>query len=130
MKIRILYAEANYHAIVRKRGPLDGLEWESAVIAEIYKQIKAADLPIHFYHLRTLDGREVDLLMECDDGFIAVECKQTVHPSKKDFQAMRRLPELLDKPLLAGLVICNEDAVRRWPDAIPLYSVPAAWVLS
>ena len=116
--------------ILRKSGVLDGLEWESAVIAEIFKQIKAADLPINFFHLRTLDGKEVDLLIECEKGFVAVECKMTAKASRKDFQAMRNLTDLLDKPLLAGIVICNEDAVHRWEKAFPLYSVPAAWLLS
>lgn len=116
--------------ILRKSGVLDGLEWESAVIAEIFKQIKAADLPINFFHLRTLDGKEVDLLIECENGFVAVECKMTAKASMRDFQAMRNLSVLLDKPLLAGIVICNEETVRRWENTVPLYSVPAAWLLS
>lgn len=116
--------------ILRKSGVLDGLEWESAVISEIFKQIKAADLPINFFHLRTLDGKEVDLLIECEEGFVAVECKMTVKASGRDFQAMRSLSTLLDKPLLAGIVICNEDTVHSWENAVPMYSVPAAWLLS
>ena len=116
--------------ILRKSGILDGHEWESAVIAEIIKQIKAADLPIDFFHLRTLDGREIDLLIECENGFIAVECKMTAKASGKDFQAMRNLTDLLDKPLIAGIVVCYEDTVRRWQKYPPLYSVPAAWLLS
>jgi predicted AAA+ superfamily ATPase len=116
--------------ILRKSGLLDGLEWESAVIAEIYKQVKTADLPVNFHHLRTLDGREVDLVLESEQGFVAIECKMTTNPSRNDFRAMHNLTSLLDKPLLAGLVICNEDAVRRFEADIPLYSVPAAWLLS
>ena len=116
--------------ILRKSGVLDGLEWESAVIAEIFKQVKTADLPVYLYHLRTLDGREIDLLLESEQGFIAIECKMTTNPSRNDFHAMRNLTALLDKPLLAGLVICSENAVRRFDADIPLYSVPAAWLLS
>jgi len=44
--------------------------------------------------------------------------------------AMRSLPSILDKPLLAGLVVCQEDSVRRWDGDIPLYSLPAGWLLS
>lgn len=116
--------------ILRKSGALDGLEWESAVIGEVFKQVKTADLPVNLYHLRTLDGREVDLLLESEHGFIAIECKMTANPSGNDFHAMRNLETLLDKPLLAGLVVCNEDAVHRFDADIPLYSVPAAWLLS
>jgi predicted AAA+ superfamily ATPase len=116
--------------ILRKSGVLDGLEWESAVIAEVFKQVKTADLPVRLYHLRTLDGREVDLLIESEQGFIAIECKMTANPSNNDFRAMRNLTALLDKPLLAGLVVCNDNAVRRFDAHIPLYSVPPAWLLS
>ncbi|MGD9136881.1 MAG: AAA family ATPase [Desulfobacterales bacterium] len=128
---KVIFADPGVRrGILRQSGVIDGHEWESAVITEIIKQIKAADLPINFFHLRTLDGREVDLLLECENGFIAVECKMTVKPSRKDFQAMRNLSELLDKPLLAGFVICNDEMVNRWDGAYPLYSAPAAWLLS
>jgi predicted AAA+ superfamily ATPase len=116
--------------ILRKSGVLDGLEWKSAVIAEIYKQVKTADLPADLYHLRTLDGKEVDLLIESEQGFIAIECKMTTNPSRHDVRGLRSLENLLDKPLLAGLVVCNEDTVRRFDADIPLYSVPVAWLLS
>lgn len=116
--------------ILRKGGIMDGLEWESAVIAEIFKQIKTASLPVSFYHLRTLDGKEVDLLLECDEGFVAVECKMARRIVPADFRAIKSLPAILDKPLLAGFVICREDSIQRWESDIPLYSVPAAWLLS
>ena len=92
--------------------------------------MKTADLHINLYHLRTLDGREVDLLLESEQGFIPIECKMTTHPSRNDFQAMRNLEVLLDKPLLAGLVVCNKDTVSRFDAGIPLYSVTGAWLLS
>ena len=116
--------------ILRKGGVVDGLEWESAVISEIFKQIKSADLPVSFYHLRTFDGSEVDLLLECEEGMVAVECKMTRQVGSSDFRALRALPSILDRPLLAGLVVCQEDAVRRWEGPCPMYSVPPSWLLS
>jgi len=116
--------------ILRKSGLQSGSEYESAVIGEIFKQVKTADLPIDFYHLRTLDGREVDLLLESEHGFVAIECKMTANPSRNDIRGMRNLTGLLDKPLLAGLVVCNESAVHHYDGRIPLYSVPVAWLLS
>lgn len=116
--------------VLRKSGILDGMEWESAVIAEIWKQIATADLPISCYFLRTLDGKEVDLLLETENGFVAVECKMARQIVSKDFNAIRSLPDILDKPLLCGLVVCNADMVRKWEGNVPLYSVPAPWLLS
>ena len=95
-------------SILRKRGDIDGAELESAVVAEIYKQCRNAQLPVELYHLRTADRREVDLLIEREDGFIAVEVKQTARVSAADFRHLRGLEDLLDKPLLLGLVASND----------------------
>ena len=95
-------------SILRKRGEVDGAELESAVVAEIYKQCRNAQLPVELYHLRTADRREVDLLIEREDGFIAVEVKQTARVSAADFRHLRGLEDLLDKPLLLGLVASND----------------------
>ena len=36
------------------------------MISEIYKQIRSCRLPVAFHHLRTSDGREIDLLLELE----------------------------------------------------------------
>lgn len=72
----------------------------------------------------------MDLLLESEQGFVAIECKMTSHPSRKDFKAICNLSPLLDKPLLAGFVVSTANAVRRFDAGIPLYSVPAPWLLS
>lgn len=100
-------------AILRKRGEIDGAEFESAVVAEIYKQCRNARLPVLFHHLRTADGREVDLLIERNDGFVAVEIKRTEHVSRVDFRHLRGLEELLDKPLLLGMVVSGDGNFRE-----------------
>ena len=78
------------------------------MVAEIYKQCRNAQLPVELYHLRTADRRAVDLLIEREDGFIAVEVKQTARISSADFRHLRGLEDLLDKPLLLGLVVSND----------------------
>ena len=118
-------------AILGQRGAANGAEFESAVIAEIYKQCQNARLPLTFHHLRTVDGREVDLLVEREDGFIAVEVKQTDHAAATDFRHLRRLEEILDKPLLLGLVV-SQDGRFRQPESgdEPLWNVAAPHLLS
>jgi predicted AAA+ superfamily ATPase len=109
-------------AILRKRGDVDGAEFEDAVVAEIHKQCRSARLPVEFHHLRTADGREVDLLLEREDGFIAVECKQASKVSPTDFRHLKDVERILDKPLLLGLVV-SEDPVPR----VVLEGPPAHW---
>jgi predicted AAA+ superfamily ATPase len=99
-------------AIRRKQGDVNGHELESAFIAEVYKQVKNSRLPLELHHLRSSDGREVDLLIEREDGYFAFECKQTAKSSKKDARHLRGLQEILDKPLLGSMVISNDRNVR------------------
>ena len=112
---------------INRRGPLTGPEFESAVIAEIVKQIHNADLPLDFYHLRTHDGREVDLLIELEDGFVAVEVKSSPHASRTAARHHRDLQPLLDKPLRKAMVLSMDREIRELEAGV--LAVPVAWLL-
>jgi len=117
-------------AILRKRGMCEGPEYESAIGAEIYKQIKNLRLPVNLHHLRTTDGREIDLLIEREDGYIALECKMSERAAHSDFRHMRDIDTILDKPLLLGLCVSNDRNVKCWNQnekrnlwSVPVYSL-------
>jgi hypothetical protein len=99
-------------AIVQKRGSPTGLEFESMVIAELYKQAKAIRSEARFAYLRTLDGREVDLLVELAGGYLAFEIKTTERASATDARHLRDLGDMLDKPLLHSFVISNDFTTK------------------
>lgn len=110
-------------------GEVTGAEFEGAVAAEVWKQVRTAKLELELTHLRTVDGREVDLLIEREDGYLALECKRTDHVHGADFKHLRGLEQLLDKPLLAGIVV-SQEAEARTHDGIGdrFFSAPA-WSL-
>ena len=114
-------------SIIGRRGNLTGSEFESAIVAEIHKQLSNAALSVQQYHLRTYDGREVDLLLELEQGFVALEIKMTNRVSPVDARHLRNLEELLDKPLLAGLILSQDNAIKQFDDSI--YALPVAWAL-
>lgn len=113
-------------SIIGRSGALTGHEFESAVVAEIYKQIKSESIRAEFYHLRTLDGREVDLLIEIEEGYFAIEIKSSAVVSKTDARHLHLLEEILDKPLLAAMLISNDPQLHQWG---AVTAVPAAWLL-
>jgi len=117
-------------AILARRGEVDGHEFESAVVGEIYKQTKNHRLPLAFYHLRTRDGREVDLLIEREDGYIAIECKFSDNVSMTDARHLKELSEILDKPLLVSVVVSNDRNVRVLDEDRKIWNVPASVILS
>lgn len=87
---------------------MTGHEFESAIVAEMYRQIKYLDQDYSIYHLRTSDGREVDFLIETNEGYYAIEIKMTQNFKPTDTRHLRNLDEILDKPLLHSFVISND----------------------
>jgi hypothetical protein len=115
-------------SVTRRSGEPTGEEFKSAVVAEIYKQGRNAAIPAHFYHLRTRDGREVDLLLELETGFVAFEIKAARRVANTDARPLRNLADILDKPLLGAFLLSNDPDARILPDGI--IALPAAWALS
>jgi predicted AAA+ superfamily ATPase len=104
--------------ILKKTGNPTGNEFESAVIAEIYKQIKTFRLPFSCYHFRTLDGREVDLLLEGEDFFIAIEVKMSGHIDRRDIRGFKGLGEFLPKPIKYCFILSNDPEAHYFDDNI------------
>jgi predicted AAA+ superfamily ATPase len=117
-------------AILGKRGKIDGMEFESAVVSEIYKQCRTPQLTIDFYHFRTYDGREVDILLELEKGYIAIECKSSENVSTADTRHLKELNTILDKPLLLSLVVSNDANIRLLNKEQNIWNVPAFMLLA
>jgi len=109
-------------AVSQKKDPLTGSEFESAIIAEIYKQAKMVNADLNFYHLRTTDGREVDLLIESERGYIAIEIKQTKHVRTVDGRHLRDIDSILDKPVLYKFILSNDYRTNTFDDNITAIS--------
>ncbi len=114
--------------IVAKTGDLTGYEYESAIVSEIIKQLKNANFNGSYYHLRTHDGFEVDLLIELEDAYIAIEIKSTNCVTRKDAKHLLRIGDFLDKPILFGFVLSNDNNMVKFNENI--YAVPSAMFLS
>ena len=115
-------------AILQKRGGLTGNEFESAVVAEMYKQAKYLQTPTSFYHLRTLDGKDVDLLIETEKGYYAIEVKMTINAGRHDARHFAALASMLDKPLLFSFVLSNDPVVKQLGENIT--AIPVAMFLT
>ena len=114
-------------AILQKRGGLTGSEFESLIIAEIYKQVKNLQIDASFHHLRTQDGKEIDLLVETQEGYYAFEVKMTEHVSSIDARHLLNIEPILDKPLLHGFVLSNDKETHHFSDKVT--AVHAAMLL-
>ena len=105
-------------AILQKRDGLTGNEFESLVIAEIYKQIQTIHIQVQLYHLRTHDGKEVDLLIEMPDYYYAVEIKMTDKVTKSDAKHLLGLENILNKPIKKAFILSNDRETKYFGENI------------
>jgi predicted AAA+ superfamily ATPase len=105
-------------AILHKQGAPTGNEFESAIVAEIYKQIKTYRLPLTCYHLRTQNGREVDLLLEAEDHYIVIEIKTSENVTHADARHLHDLQSILNKPIRQSFILSNDAQLHRYDDNI------------
>ena len=111
-------------AVLNKRGGMTGHEFESLIVSELYKQAKNILSPASFYHLRTLDGREVDLLVELPDGYYGFEIKMCNNVTDTDGRHLKNLSDFLDKPLKGAFVLSNDPQTKSLPDGVTAISAP------
>lgn len=83
-----------------------------------------------FYYLRTSDGREIDILVELENGYIGIECKLSSNVVSSDTRHFNGLQSIIDKPLKLGLVVSMNKKVKTFTCDVgcPVMSLPA-WVL-
>lgn len=105
-------------AVLQKRGGMTGAEFESLIVSELYKQAKNISANVSFYHLRTQDGKEIDLLVETQDGYYAFEIKMAEHVSIADARHLMNIDTILDKPLLQGFILSNDTETHQFADNI------------
>ena len=110
-------------AVLQKRNGLTGNEFESLVISEIYKQIKTIGIQAQLYHLRTHDGKEVDLLIEMPDYFFAFEIKMTDKVTKSDAKHLIGLENILNKPIKMAFILSNDRETKFFGEKIVAMNV-------
>jgi len=110
-------------AVLQKRNGLTGNEFESLVISEIYKQIKTIGIQAQLYHLRTHDGKEVDLLIEMPDYFFAFEIKMTDKVTRSDAKHLIGLENILNKPIKMAFILSNDRETKFFGEKIVAMNV-------
>jgi len=114
---KVHYADQGIvQAVLHKRGGMTGHEYESAIIAELYKQTKNEQSLAQFSFLRTHDGKEVDLLLEFPDYYYAFEIKMANKVNKVDAKHLFDLENILDKPIKKAFLLSNDEETRYFDE--------------
>ena len=76
--------------------PAAGASWEGHVIDQLMTALRQTGRRIDAWHLRTMDGREIDLVLRVDTELWAVEVKLTTRPRPADMNRLNETADLID----------------------------------
>jgi len=104
-------------------GRLRGQMTESFVHQELRRHAVWEERPMSFYHFRTRDRAEVDIVIERRDGaIVGVEVKPSATARARDFDGLRKLAEIAEDRMKAGILLYN--GASTLPFGKNLFAVP------
>ncbi len=104
---------------------------ETFVVDELIKQATWCETTPSWYHWRTYDGDEVDLIIERDDGaIVGIEVKSGTRVLEKDFRSLRKLREIVGEAFLVGIVLYTGELSYRLNDGLLVLPIDRLWASS
>ena len=101
---------------------------ESFVFSEVLKLMTASDLRLTPYHFRDRDMREVDFVLERDDGMIAgIEVKASATVRSGDFAGLRALARPCGDRFALGVVLYDNIDVVPFGDRLVAAPLSCLW---
>ena len=101
---------------------------ESFVFSEVLKLMAASDLQLTPYHFRDQQMREVDIVLERDDGMIAgIEIKAAASVDSSDFAGLRVLAEACKERFAYGVVLHDSTDFVPFGDQLAAAPLSCLW---
>lgn len=114
----------------RLKGDRDafGALLESFIFSEILKLMAASDMQLTPYHFRDHQMREVDIVLERDDGLVAgVEIKASATVRAGDFDGLRALVQACKKRFAYGVVLYDGTEVVSFGERLAAAPLSSLW---
>ncbi|GFE51897.1 hypothetical protein So717_36500 [Roseobacter cerasinus] len=113
---------------VRKNRDLAGVLLESFVFSEVRKLMTGTDLRLAPYHYRDQEMREVDIVLERDDGAIAgIEVKASATVRASDFKGLKTLADACGDRFAFGAVLYDGADVVPFGERLAAVPVSNLW---
>lgn len=101
---------------------------ESFVFSEVLKLISGSDLRLTAHHFRDRDGREVDVVLERDDGMIVgIEVKASATVKATDFTGLKALAEACGERFAYGVILYDSADFVPFGDKLAAAPLSCLW---
>jgi uncharacterized protein len=110
------------------QGELAGRFFETFVVCEVLRQASWASALMHAYHYRDKAQREVDLVLERQDGAVCgIEVKAAATATARDFRGLRYLRDRLGDRFRCGVVLYAGGSALPFGDRLWALPLEALW---
>lgn len=107
---------------------LFGALLESFVFAEVMKLITASELRLSPYHFRDGQMREVDIVLERDDGMVVgIEVKASATVKASDFGGLRALADACGDRFASGVVLYDSEDIVPFGERLAAAPLSCLW---
>jgi predicted AAA+ superfamily ATPase len=107
---------------------LFGALLECFVFAELLKLASWSDLRVVPYHFRDLNGGEVDIVLERDDGaIVGLEVKASATVGSQDFYGIKKLATAAGKRFVGGVVLYDGETVVPFGERMAAVPISSLW---
>ncbi len=102
---------------------------ESFIFSEILKLMTVSDLHMTPWHFRDHEQREVDIVLERDEGMIAgIEVKASATVKRSDFAGLNALAEASGDRFVQGIVLYDGSDRVNFGDKLAAVPISTLWV--
>lgn len=116
---------------LERNRPLFGFVFENFVVMELLKQISWSKTQPKLFHLRQLNGQEVDIVLESRrQQVVGIECKASSTVTLDDFKGLRTLREQAGDKFHRGIVLYSGSETLAFKEDLIAVPVSALWELS
>ena len=115
----------NWESVMRH--PVAGALWETYVVSQVIKHYCSRGKIVPLWFWRTIQGAEVDLLIEQGGQFIAIEAKYAENPDKTSLKGINALKKLYGEESIISGYIASRTA-HPYTISGSIQAIPAATI--
>lgn len=116
---------------ISANGTLMGAVFENFIVMELIKQLTWSQTRAKIFHFRTVNGQEVDVVLEAADGrIVGIECKAATTIKAETFKGLKALQEMAGDKFHRGIVLYTGSNILGFAEDMQAVPASALWEIT